>query len=333
MRAPAQGSRAVIAAVILAAPGVAIAGEPVEATIQWSAPPECPDGAAVRQDVERLLARPLERAGARIRVRGEVTRDAGAAGPYRLDLTIVLGAGQPRERRLDGETCAQVTGAAAVVVALAIDDEGPARRAELHPASAQVQPPEPAEVPPPDIIVTPSVAPPASSRREWDIGAIGGVDAKSLPAAAAGLGLSAAVDLGADRIELGATAWLRRRATLASLPSVGADVSLYAAVLRYCRWLVRRTVDLGTCGGIEVGALVVTGVGVLSPSSGPERWLAPQIGVLGAVRPASRLALSVAIDGLAPIFRDQFVIVGAGEVYRPPSVTVRAVLGAHARFP
>ncbi len=170
-------------------------------------------------------------------------------------------------------------------------------------------------------------------RPRWEIAAIAGIDVprcRRLPRASA---WSAALDLGADRIELRATAWLPRRAMPAGPASFGADVSLYAAGLCYCRWLFRGMFDLAPCGGFEAGALVVSAVGVAPLSSGPGRWLAPQLGLLGIFRPTPRFAVSLAADGLVSVFRDQFLIQGAGAVYRPPPATYRASLGVHVRLP
>jgi hypothetical protein len=322
----ARGVGPVLAAsLLLVAPGTARAAAPSDATIQWSAPPECPGEPAVHAAIERLIARPFGRSGEAVRVDGEVTRDP--RGRYQLRLAITPRAGLPKERRLDGETCAQVTDAAAVVIALAVDAQPPP-----EPALPAIETaPRPQQAKPAASMVR--AASPASIRPAWEIAALGGVDFASLPGPAAGVGIDAAIELGAHRAELRAMAWLPRRATLADRSSVGGDFSLYAAGLRYCRWLVRRSFDIAPCGGLEAGALVASGVGVASPASGVGRWLAPQIGLLGMVRPTSRFAVSLAVDGLALVFRDWFAISSAGGVYRPPAATLRAVLAAHLRFP
>jgi hypothetical protein len=332
VRARPNGPRMVALSVLLVVPRVARAeAPPVDAAIAWSAPPECPDEAALRAEVGRLLARPLGHSGETTQVRGEVARDPGASGRYRLRLSITR-AGVLKERQLDGETCAQVTDAAAVVLALAIDAE-----------ALPTEPPSPVDPPPAALIeVAPrpagqgraSAAPAAPSlRARWDVAALAGVDSVSLPAPAAGLGLGVGLGLGADRIELRAMAWLPRRAMPGS--PFGADVALYAAGLRYCRWLFRGMLDLAPCGGLEAGALVASAVGggIAPMSSGLGRWLDPQLGLLGVFRPTPRFSVSLAADGLASIFRDQFVILGAGDVYRPPAATFRASLGVHVRLP
>jgi hypothetical protein len=320
---------------LVATPGLAGGEDAVGARIRWSAPPECPDEAALRAEIERLLARPLFASDRRLSVHGEVARAPGAEARYLLRLTLAVGLGPVQERRLEDASCALVARAAAVVVALAIDAESP--------------PPEPEPEPPaPEPVPAPSASPPAAAIADspapwraargtfepaWEMAAVAGVDAASLPAVAAGVGLRVARDLGADRIELAGTAWPPRRVALPHLPAVGADVALYTGGLRYCRWLVGGAFDAAACGGLEAGALVASGFGAATSTSGLGRWLAPQLGLLGRARVTSRFALSLGVEGLALAFRDRFTILGAGEVYRPPPATARATIGAQLRFP
>jgi hypothetical protein len=257
--------------------------------------------------------------------------DPGAPGRHRLRLSIALGSGAPRERRLAGGSCALVTSAAAVVLALAIDaEERPARPA-----------PEPPSAAPSIDEVLPAAPPPpprqpegrAGRRRVWEIAAVEGIDFASLPAPAAGFGLRGALDLGADRVEIQALTWLSRRAGVPGSGSVGVDVSLHAAGLRYCRWLVGGALDLAPCAGIEGGVLRASGVGAASVSTGLGRWAAASLGLQGVLRPSPRFGVSLEVDGLALLARDRFTMLGAGTVYRPPPATIRGLLGLVVRFP
>ncbi len=298
---------------VVGAPGLAWADDPAGAGITWSAPPGCPGEGELRAAVARLLGRPLDRPGEALRVRGEVTREPGD-GRFHLWLSIGFGAGPPKERRLAADTCAQVTDAAGVVVALAVDDA----------ASVPIPPPapSPSEEPPPA---------PRPQRPVWDLAAIGGVDVATLLGPAVGLGVGAGVDLGFGRIELRAMGWLPREAVVVGSPVAG-NVSLVAGGPRYCRWLLGPVFDLAPCGGLEAGAILGTGVGALRPSTGVGRWLAPELGLLGIVRASPRFALSLALDGLALVFRDELVVANVGVVYRPPPVTLRVAVGMHLRF-
>ncbi len=265
-------------------------------------------------------------------VDAQITRDA--VGPYHLRLVITDPEGGIRERRVDGATCAEVAGAAAVILALASDDDAPA------PAEAAPISPPPVASPPStsgDVDPAPPVIPPAavdaSSPRVWDVAVIGGVDFTSLPGPAPGFGVGVRLAVGPSRLELRATAWLPERARLASRTAVGGDIALYAGALRYCRMLVEGRIDLGPCAGFEAGAFVASGVGVTTPTTATGPWLAPELALLGAAHLDSRIALTIELDGLVVLARDRFVVTQAGQVFQPPQGTARALVGLHVRFP
>ena len=319
---------------MLAAASLASAAEPAAEgpALRWSAPPECPAATQLRAEIDRLLTRPQAPSRVIAEVSAQVTRDAG--GPYRLRLVITDRDGAIRERRVDGATCAEVAGAAAVILALAGDDDTPPPTEPPPSPPAPVDPPRspPAPVDRKHLEIEPT-ARPAPPPRVPEIAALASVDFASLPAPAPGFGLGLALGVGANRYELRAMAWLPERATLASRAAVGGDVALVAGALRYCRVLVDGVIDLAPCAGFEAGALLASGVGVATPTSGIGPWLAPELALVGAVHLGARFALSLEIDGLAVLARDRFVITSAGQVYQPPPVTARAAIGLHIRFP
>jgi hypothetical protein len=166
------------------------------------------------------------------------------------------------------------------------------------------------------------------------MGALAGVDAASLPGAAPGVGLLGAMDIGANRFELQALAWLPKHASLAGHTTVGGDIGLYAGALRYCRGLFDGVLDLAPCAGLEAGALVATNVVGLSPprvSVGP--WIAPELGVMGVFRASARFVVSLEVDGLVALEQPQFVVTSAGSVFQPRWGTGRVLLALHVRFP
>ena len=89
---------------------------PGEPELQWSAPPGCPDRAALLAGVARRRGRPLV-AGA-VEVDARVTRIAGPR--YRLRLHVRAGARSER-RSLIAETCAPLLDATALLITLAVD--------------------------------------------------------------------------------------------------------------------------------------------------------------------------------------------------------------------
>ncbi len=92
-------------------------------TIDWQAGGSCPDGAALRAQLEQRLGRPLS-ATARheIEVHGSVS--TGDSGGATLTLTTKID-GQIGSRELQATDCNALTQAAALILALSIDPELP----------------------------------------------------------------------------------------------------------------------------------------------------------------------------------------------------------------
>ncbi len=147
------------------------------------------------------------------------------------------------------------------------------------------------------------------------------------------MGGKVAVVIAALRIELGAGAWLDRRAPLAQPSSAGGDVGLVTGSAGAC-WSFLRTghVDLGPCLAFEVGRLRADGFGATSSGSGSALWSALQAGGLFAWSPISRLAAVFRLDAAVPFARPTFVIDGLGAVYRSAPVVGRATLAVEVRF-
>ena len=335
---------AIACAVATFVPAIAKA-DPPAVRIDWSAPDGCPDGVWVRGELERLLGGPLEGEGPpRFTARASVVRDA--TGRWQLQLATT-GDGMERERSLGGQTCEELAGAAALIVALAVDPVGAATRAGVRsepghdtPNAARAGADSPARAP--DLAVTTggrdrasdgaSRAAPAPSELRWVGRASALVDAGALPHAAPGLGLMAAGELGSARVEVLGAYFFRQRATVAGREA-GADVSLVAGAARLCAVPWRGPIEAGGCLGFEAGALLGEGFGVSSPDSSAAPWLAPEAGLFAAYTLTRRLGLTVALDALVPLARKRFVLTGVSEVFTPPPFTVRAGLGLELRFP
>lgn len=295
---------------------VSIAGPAVAGELAWSAPAECPAADKVRADAERLSGHRLEEAP--IAARAAAWRDAG--GTWRLDLEIAGAEGQVRARRVAGASCAEVAEAAALIVAMALE----ARAATPLPA------PVPASTPPP-ISRARAPAPPSdetASSVRWSTAAVTGIDATALPRPAYGLGIAGALEMGANRVELRATAWLPRSVLVSPAPVI--DVMLLAGAARYCRRLVAfagSMGEVGACAGLELGVLRAASADPLWTKVGLAWWAAPEVGLAAAFRPVRWMALAIEADGLVPLAREQFVF-GAVEVHRAGPIDGRALLVA-----
>ncbi len=102
-------------------------------SVQWDAPAGCPDGAVVRARVVRLVGEEAARK-ARLTARAAV-RAEGGRWALELELAGETGAGK---RSLSAGRCEELAGAAALVIAIAVDP-----RAVL--AGAEVGGPAPAD--------------------------------------------------------------------------------------------------------------------------------------------------------------------------------------------
>jgi hypothetical protein len=161
---------------------------------------------------------------------------------------------------------------------------------------------------------------------------VGGVDLVSLPTPAIGFGLGGFLSLSRNRIEIFATHWLPEVANMPLRPYAGAEISLSVAGARYCRTIVEGAIGLAGCGGIELGAMTASSFGVSSRGSGSSFWFAPGLGIVGLLNPSRHFTLSFELAGLTPSVRRSFWITGLGEVYRPPELAVRTVVGAEVAF-
>lgn len=130
---------------------------PGEPELRWSAPPGCPDRAALLAGVERRRGRPL--------VAGEVEVDARitrVAGP-RFVLRLRVRAGTRTEQRsLAADTCAPLADATALVITLAVDA---AQAAPLPPGVVTTadDPPPATPAPPAATTIDPRTAPTATT--------------------------------------------------------------------------------------------------------------------------------------------------------------------------
>jgi hypothetical protein len=350
---PAVRTLAAAAFVLLLCTAAFAAPASAGVELVWSAPPGCPREAAVRAEVERLVGRGA-RAGAEAPVHAAalVTYDQRR---WRATIAITGADASPRQREIEGETCAQVADAAAVIVALAIDPAaGSSLAAPPKPVASPPSPPlspppasPPLLVPQPPVQLTPlgpsaplspvppSPAPqsrPMSKRLALGIKAVGGVDIQSLSKPWLGVGLGGILGFSQNRIEIAMFGWLPEVVNMPRKPYVGAQISLFVGSARYCRTIVSGTLGLAGCGGMELGSIHAASFGVSSRSAGSAFWLAPGLGLVGLLSSSRHLALSFELAGVAPSFRRSFWITGLGEVYRPPELTVRAVMGAEVYF-
>jgi hypothetical protein len=181
-----------------------------------------------------------------------------------------------------------------------------------------------------------TTAPPPEIRMllpiSFRIGAWAGADAGSLPGVSAGFGVTGALLIGAQRIEVGFAARPPATGTLAARPTAGGSVDLISGSIGTCRALLERPVQLGPCLSLEAGRMHAAGFGVTAPGHADEPWVAAGAGGLLSWAPVRRVALVLRIDAVAPLLRPTFVLDGVGPVHRPDAVAGRAAGGVELVF-
>ncbi len=321
-------------------------------TLDWIAPPDCPDLNAVRSSVEARLS-PDPPAGSPFWA-GAVARFEGERRwSLRLETRQAEGSW---ERVLVGPSCDAVARAAAVILALAIDPNARSSPAEpsvasfdLPPpatgsgraggAAAMPTPPEPARTPTAPAAAAPDGgvsirAPRRAETVRTLVHAFGGLDAGTLPgptvAAGAGVGLLA----GRVRASLAAVYAFPASGTVPDEAERGGDLDLVAGSLGVClRAVELRAFAVGPCARGEVGVVRGRGTGVENPRSASAPWYSVGAGAEATYEVGAAVALVARASAIAPLTRPRFFLERLGTVHEPAPATGRLELGAEVRFP
>jgi hypothetical protein len=287
------------------------AGSNVE--LDWDAPSECPTGASVTAEIERILAGSPSRSA---RMRVQATASRVSADKWHVELYL-RGAEWEAKRGLDGPTCAAVSDAAALVIALAINPEVERPAPSVKPAP--LSKPEPG-IEPRAPIATPTFAGPALG-----VGAVG--DAGAVPDGTVGIEGNFGWTIGSVHTELSGMYFLERRGTLAERNDVGATFRLGAMSLRGCYQFARERLAFGPC--VDVGLQWTSAQGFGPVAVYQVSGVAPIIGgALGAEWLVSRFFVPYArLGGMVPLARPDFAVQGMGHVHRAAIVSFRGTVG------
>lgn len=285
-------------------------------------------------------------------MRATVTRSEGGA-----DVSLETTDGGLRgARTLHGSTCDEVTSAAALVIALAIDPKAVAAHSQSTgvvafdppavgptsaPGGSPCPPPPVPNAPPPIIVRVPVPAPATSDVSAFlDAGVV--ADVGSLPGPSAGPTARAGIASHRFGARLGVAYLTPRFAAAppeAGRPTRGADVSLVTSDLLGCYALIPGATALDVCGGLEAGALFAEGQAFQRSNAALKPWLAAVAGIELAVPVAGPLTLRAQLGAAVPFGRSpvQFRsttgnITELREIYRPSVVDGRAVAAASVTF-
>jgi hypothetical protein len=308
------------------------------AELRVSAPEPCAEAAAIRAQVESLIGRPLAEVE---RVDFDVAITARPGGDFMLTLRISereAGA-EAGTRELLGASCAEVSDAAAVAIALAITgDEAPLaqRLAAEHAratAAATAAPPElPPPAPAPVVTAAPAPARAAEPSPRWFAVALGGVlDGGTLPALAPGAQLELVAGLGAFSLRVYGGALAPQEASLPG-SDAGAELGLLLGGGLLCGERAFTALRMLACAGAELGALSGQGKMIAEPEERSVLFGALRADVGAGIELQPSLWL-IARGGVAvPLARREFQINRGMTVHRPASVAGRALLGLELRL-
>jgi hypothetical protein len=287
----------------------------VALALTWNAPAECPTTAEVIAQVEARLGGST--AAIPVVATGTVTHLDGESWQVVL---VTDQAGTTGERRLAGPTCATVTSAAALVLALTIDPQALSR-------AARPPPPAPPPPPPPKLATHTVPAKPLFVRLMPTVGFGVGPNPASIGAE---LGFGAVV--GRLSIEVVVAAFVPESYD-SPRPGIGGTFSLATVGGALCGALVDgHTVRFGGCAGMEVQGMHGTGYGIGHPETGVAGWGAPTVATFLGVRLASDVWLASRIEGSLALDRPTFLIQGIGPVFHVNPVSGRAAVGIEIRF-
>jgi hypothetical protein len=290
------------------------------AELQLSAREGCADERSIREQVDRLLGRPLAD------VEGmafELSLAEVDGGGVQLRLQTVYAGKAPRQRELSAASCREATDAAAVAIAMAVAEreravappveaggsEQPAGAAEGAGGAAQTDDAEAGDEP-----------------LRLGVGLGLALQLGALPTLAAGAQLGVGLGHGLWRLELLGALFASQETTLPG-DDRGGELGLWLTAVLGCVEPDFGRVRLFGCAGFELGRLTARGLGVMNQRDGDSLWRALRVEtgaavvLFGDLRAMARLGIAL------PLARDEFVLEMDDHVHRPASLGAHALVG------
>lgn len=315
---------------------------PIE--LEWHAPPGCPRSAVVLERIEALTGS-YKTTETPLRAEATIRRSRG-----RLSLKLVIRSGDlVDERNIEGTSCDDLAGAAAVNIALLLrspEPIAPAVQIDGAPSSATGDTTGAAPASgdgKSEARATPlSAATETSAARAQPHRAARDDDDDSttrvrgfvqvpfaslalgpLPGPSLGASLGGGVLLDDFRFIADATLRLRRRLTLEERPSVGARIDRFDLRARVCRAFAFGRIELAPCAQLSMSHLWARGTGVhVRAQTVESTWMGAGAGAQARLLLAPWLDICAAIDARLEISRPRISVDGAGDLGQLGPVTV-----------
>jgi hypothetical protein len=287
----------------------------------WTAPPGCPERAAVLDRVAELVGS-MPRAEDDLWFEADVTSLEG--GRWR----VVLRSGWPgstAERRFESASCASIASATAFIISMSLDPAGVAERATRAVSTSRERDEDArAERAP----MSPPLAKEAAVHLAFGPRTTG--DVGSLPKASLGAGAAISLWQAWWLVAASGQAWLPRQ-TAGNVYGAGGEIGLLTGELRGCAAIATSGARIDVCAGAEAGTSDGMGTGLAHPLRARGLWLAALGGLV--LRPAASglLGAWIGVDAGVPLAIPTYVIDGIGEVHRPWPVFARASMGVEFR--
>ncbi|HWB76086.1 MAG TPA: hypothetical protein VG755_14050 [Nannocystaceae bacterium] len=307
----------------------------------WDAPPQCGDANAVVERVEALAGRG---------VGDELETHARVEGPpWRA--TIELRRGDAIDTRVvEAESCVGLVDAYAVMIAVALDPIAVVRQAATGEGAATL------ELTPTETETDSGQRETATDRGDRQTGTLraprsassasrsrtavhrlgvrvgGGAGVGGWDRSTGAVELAFAWSRNAFELDVVGRYWIRRRDALDDGGAVRVELGTIGVLA--C-WVGTRTRwSLAGCAGIEAGDLVIEGVRAPARDRVHFPWVAPLVGVRGAVRATGPLSIWLGLEAAIPVARLEAVLDGPDpvRVYEAGSPAVRALAGIELRW-
>lgn len=307
---------------LLAACLLATAGahaEPTGLELDWQAPASCPTKSAVIEQIDELIAAP-ERADAPLRSVSANARVEETDAGFRLELELHDG-DLVGHRTFDGASCGEVTGAAAVAIALLLrppeaTGEGATNGSASGDAASGATTTD-AETGEAGVEEASNRAPEAApdERRLHFVLALPTLDVGFFlfPEPSPGLGGGLGLEAGPYRL-LAQTVWRGFRFSIDGVPDGVATVERLSTSLSGCRWFDTYP-ELAPCLNASLELLQAAGAGPgIVPSSASAAWFALGPSGLLRVRARNQFAMTVRAGLNFHTARPVLSLEGVGEV-------------------
>lgn len=258
-----------------------------------------------------------DRVVAEVPVVGAVAEPGAAAGP------VVAAAGVP----VVGVVAEPGVAAAGVPVVVGPRIVGPEEGGSVGPRSVEGDPLD-------GVVVPGGAEAVAGARVQVGVDVQGAAGLGASRRAVAGVLLGLSVRWPRVRVQARASHWFASRAAAVGREDVGVTLRLTAGTLRACPVLVRRSVELELCGGLELGVLWAQGDGLAMNRVSRGLWAAAVLAAGIRVRPLRWLGLGVELEGAAALSRHRYAVADAGQdLHSTPVLGVRGLGGLSLYFP